>query len=261
MNIEMRLIVKKIILSCLYLFCWLTMTWGAEINYDLFSQLLQKNVKNGQVDYKSFLKDQKKLNVFLNQLANASPDKMKTNEKMALYINAYNAYTIQLILNHYPIKSIKDISSSKRWIYKGWLVGGKKVSLDQIEHEILRPMGDPRIHFAINCASISCPDLISEAFTPATLDEQLNKAMHSFLANKKKGLVFRKSEGFLGFGAGNKVVISKIFDWFEEDFEKKSGSVIKFLQTHAVGELKKKLMKYSEADIQYLDYNWNLNGK
>ncbi|MCZ6541330.1 MAG: DUF547 domain-containing protein, partial [Nitrospinae bacterium] len=131
------------------------------------------------------------------------------------------------------------------------VVGGKDDTLNEIEHEIIRKMGDPRIHAAIVCASVSCPDLRKEAYTKEHLDAQLNDQLRRFLANRGKGLQINHKNG--------RILLSKIFDWFEDDFEPKGG-VLPFLARYAP-EPDRSLLKNGDADVSYLDYNWDLNKK
>nr|WP_315166464.1 DUF547 domain-containing protein [uncultured Flavobacterium sp.] len=211
------------------------------INHSIWNTLLQKHVSNkGTVDYKGFQKDAAVLQSYLDELAKNVPTKSWTkNAVLAYWINTYNAFTVKLILDNYPVKSIKDISDP--WGKKFFTLGTKKYSLEEIEHEILRKMNEPRIHFAINCASFSCPNLSNEAYTSATLDKQLTDAAKSFIADKTKNTITK-----------DKLVISKIFDWFSGDFKKK-GSVIDFLNQYSAVKINPK------AKIIYKEYNWNLN--
>jgi hypothetical protein len=203
--------------------------------------LLQKNVtKNGTVDYKGFQKDSKQLQTYLALLASNVPTKSWSKKAvLAYWINSYNAFTVKLILDNYPTKSIKDIKDP--WGKKFFTLGEKKYSLEEIEHEILRKMDEPRIHFAINCASFSCPKLINEAYTEANLEKQLATAAKSFINDTSKNTI-----------TANKVEISKIFDWFAGDFKQK-GTVIDFLNQYSTLKIN------SKAKISYKEYNWTLN--
>ena len=211
------------------------------MNHGKWNALLQKNVsKNGNVNYPAFQKDSKELQAYLNELSSNVPTKSwSKNAILAYWINAYNAYTVKLILDHYPTKSIKDINDP--WGKKFFSLGNKKYSLEEIEHEILRKMEEPRIHFAINCASFSCPNLLNEAYTEVKLNQQLTAAAKSFINDKTKNTI-----------TANTIEISKIFDWFAGDFKKK-GSVIDFLNQYSTVKISGK------AKINYKEYNWNLN--
>lgn len=214
---------------------------ASSINHSKWNALLQKNVsKAGIVNYKAFQQNSKQLEVYLSELAANVPNKSwSKNAMLAYWINAYNAFTVQLILNNYPTNSIKDIKDP--WGKKFFTLGSKKYSLEEIEHEILRKMSEPRIHFAINCASFSCPNLLNEAYTETKLDAQLTAAAKSFINDATKNTI-----------TTNNIEISKIFDWFEGDFEKK-GSLIDYLNQYSTLKIS------SKAKVSYKDYNWSLN--
>ena len=158
---------------------------------------------------------------------------------MAYYINVYNVYTLKAIIDNYPVKSIKDINNV--WDKKSIITTKDKLSLSDVEHKILRKMGDPRIHFAINCASFSCPNLLNTAYLPETLDKQLEKAAKSFINDTSKNNITEKV-----------LNLSEIFNWFAGDF-KKNDSLIDFLNKYSIVKIDK------NAKIKYQDYNWSLN--
>lgn len=220
----------------------LTCTTNAQnIVHTSWTTLLQKHVsKQGNVNYKTFQKDKKALETYILYLSNNTPKNSNSkNEKLAFWINAYNALTIDLILQHYPINSIKDIKNP--WDQKLWQLGEKKYSLGDIEHEILRKMDEPRIHFAIVCASYSCPKLLNEAYTSKQLEAQLTKATTDFLSDSNRNNI-----------ASNALELSKIFQWFSKDFEQ-NGDLITFLNRYSDIKISAK------AKIKYKDYNWDLN--
>ena len=206
-----------------------------------FDALLQKNVSpQGKVNYKAFKKDRTVLRMYLFALGKYTPNKMwSKQEKLAYWINAYNAMTIDLIIRNQPLNSIKDIDDP--WKQSLWKLGGLMYSLDKIEHQILRKMGDPRIHFAINCASYSCPTLLNEAYTAAKIEGQLKSAARRFINDTQRNTITSKA-----------ITISKIFKWFSRDFKKKQ-TLIDFLNTYADSTINK------NATINYMDYNWQLN--
>ncbi|MDG2052581.1 MAG: DUF547 domain-containing protein [Flavobacteriaceae bacterium] len=196
--------------------------------------------EKGNVNYKGFKKDELKLKSYLTSLSKDMPnDSWSKDGKMAYWINAYNAFTIKLIINNYPISSIKDIENP--WDIEFINLGDKTFSLNEIEHEILRKMNDPRIHFGIVCASVSCPKLQNAAFEVSNLDGQLDIAIKEFLADPSRNNLSK-----------NAIQLSKIFKWFAKDF-KNEGSLIDFLN------------KYSEITISqnakksFKNYDWNLN--
>lgn len=214
----------------------------------VFNDLLQKHVaKNGIVDYKSFNKDKSKLDSYISYLEKTSPESSwSKNKEKAFWINAYNAYTIKIILENYPLKSIKYIKQKGKdaWKIPFAKVGGKTYTLNYIEHQILRKkFSDPKIHVGVNCASTSCPKLGNVAFTEKNIDATLKKLMKEFVNDITRNKL-----------SNNKIQISSIFDWFREDFTK-NGSIIQFLNTYSEIEISPK------AKISYLKYNWTLNGK
>lgn len=214
----------------------------------IFNDLLQNHVTdNGIVDYKSFKADQSKLENYISYLEKTSPDNSwSANKQKAFWINAYNAYTIKLILDNYPLKSIMDIKQKGKtaWKIPFAKVGGKTYTLDHIEHEILRKkLFDPKIHVGVNCASGSCPKLGNIAFTEDNVETELTKLMKAFVNNPTRNKIGSK-----------KVQISEIFNWFKDDFTK-NGSVIDYLNTYSNTEIK------SNAKISYKKYDWSLNGK
>jgi hypothetical protein len=243
----------------LVLFCFFSLQLQAE---DSMDKLLKVCVKAGEVDY-SYLKIKEGIvDSRLKQMAKINLDNESLIVRKAFWINAYNLATIKLILNHYPLKSIKDIPSSERWLWKGWDFGGQQWSLDEIEHKILRPMGDPRIHFAINCASRSCPVLRAEFYQPEKLESELDLATRNFLKDPNRGMLLSQRNSFFGWGADTlKVRVSKLFNWFSEDFTQNTGSIIDFLKTYGDKDTISKLHQLSDLDIRYLDYDWTLNGR
>lgn len=225
---------------------------GAPVDHGMFDRLLKKHVsEKGLVDYKGFKRDETELNQYLDVLSKNPPvDKTPKNEQMAYWINAYNAYTIRLILNHYPVKSIKDIGSKIKipfvttpWAAKFFTIGGEKMSLDNIEHGTLRKKyNDPRIHFALVCASISCPRLRNEAYTAAQLESQMDDQGRDFLNNPAKNKVARDA-----------AQLSNYFNWYKGDFTDKGQSVEKWVNKYSTTKIT------GDTRISYLDYNWNLN--
>ena len=214
----------------------------------IFNDLLQKHVdKKGNVDYKSFKEDLPKLQKYIHFLNQTSPEQSwSVNKEKAFWINAYNANTILLILQEYPVKSIMDIKIKGNTAWKNPFVtiGGKTYTLDYIEHEILRKkFTDPRIHVGVNCASISCPKLLNVDFTEDNIDNELEQLMTEFINHNSRNKI-----------SENKVQISSIFNWFKEDFTK-NGSIINYLNNYSTIKINKK------AEISYLKYDWSLNEK
>lgn len=210
-------------------------------NHSQWNSLLAKYVDdNGNVTYKAFQNDAIALDEYLNHLAENSPKKKwAKNEKLAYYINLYNAATVKLILDNYPTKSIKDIKNP--W-GKDWVKTGDGVlSLGDIEHKILRKMNEPRIHFAINCASFSCPKLLNKAFTPAQMEAQLQEVTFDFINDETRNNISKEE-----------MQLSNIFRWYKKDFTENS-SLVDYIKPYTEVEIN------SDTDIGYLEYNWNLN--
>lgn len=194
-------------------------------------------VARGDADYRATLE----------QLALLDPATLSEVEAKALWINAYNILAVKMVVDHWPLESIRDAGGrlfGRVWTRPAGQIGGQTYTLDQIEHEILRPLGDPRIHAAIVCASVSCPDLARKPFTASHLDDQLDQAMMDFLANPTKGLRVE----------GSTVWTSSIFDWFGEDFEA-SGGVLVNLRRFGPADLRWP----PEPRVRYLEYDWSLN--
>ncbi|MGK0254446.1 MAG: hypothetical protein ACI9OE_001947, partial [Mariniflexile sp.] len=210
-------------------------------NHDSWDILLKNHVSiKGHVDYNSFKSNKKELSNYIASLSTNMPqESWNKQEKLAYWINAYNALTIDLILRHYPIKSIKEIKDP--WGQRLWKLGEKWYNLEEIEHQILRKMDEPRIHFAIVCASFSCPKLLNEAYSAQNLDAQLTQATKDFLSDPKRNIITE-----------NHLSLSKIFQWFSKDF-KQQGTLVDFLNTYSDVKISNKAKK------TFIDYNWDLN--
>lgn len=220
-------------------------------DHQAWTQLLQKHVdEQGMVDYQGFRQDRLMLQAYLSTLGNQppAPDWNKA-EQLAYWINAYNAYTIELVLEHYPVKSIKDIGSKAQlpfintpWDIKFIQLGGQAYDLNNIEHNIIREEFDePRIHFALVYAAYSCPKLRREAYTGGQLDEQLDDQAHAFLSNPDKNRIKR-----------NELKISKLFDWYQGDFTREQ-RLTEFLNQYTAVPIS------PDARITFMEYDWRLN--
>jgi hypothetical protein len=221
-------------------------------SHQIWDQLLKANVSSsGIVNYKGFIKEKAKLEQYLKLISENAPDRKtwSKQEQLAYWINAYNAFTVKLIVDNYPVKSIRDLGPELKiplikdvWHYKFFKIGGVESSLDEIEHSILRKeFEEPRIHFAVNCASVSCPPLLNEAFMASKLEAQLDKVARGFINDSSRNKI-----------TADNAQISSIFSWFKGDFTKK-GSLIDFLNLYSKVKIK------PTAKISHLDYNWNLN--
>ena len=225
---------------------------GAPVDNTLYAELLGSYVKKGVVDYQGFKKEEGKLDRYLRILEKTDPKTLSRKEQFAFYIDAYNAWTIKLILSGYPgIKSIKDLGSlfKSPWKKKIARIDGDVISLDNIEHDILRPrFKDPRIHFVVNCASKSCPPLRSEPYEGDVLDNQLTEMAKTFINAPERNHLQR-----------NTLYVSSIFKWYSEDF---NDDIVGFFTKYAQGELRDGLKKHAgEIEVEYLDYDWTLNGQ
>lgn len=221
-------------------------------SHEIWDGLLKKHVsQSGIVNYKGFQSDIKKLETYLTLLSSHAPDRTtwSKQEQLAYWINAYNAFTVKLIVDNYPVKSIQDLHPKLKiplvntvWHIKFFKIGGKESSLDEIEHKILRKeFNEPRIHFAINCASYSCPKLLNEAFTPEKIEKQLQYVAVDFINDPKRNKI-----------TPNAVEISQIFSWFKGDFTE-NGNIIDYLNRYS------KVKINSKAKVSHLKYDWSLN--
>jgi hypothetical protein len=225
----------------------------------LYAEILERYTRDVsdlarvRVDYRALTAspDWKRL---VQSLADSEPGRLRSrNEKLAFWANAYNILAIDLVVRHYPIDGIKDVGSlfSPVWKKSAGTIGDRSYSLDEIEHGIVRPLGDPRGHVAVVCASLSCPPLPRVPWSAVRLDDQLDDAMRLWLADPRKGLrIDRKTRT---------VHMSRIFEWFEEDFEASGGAlafVAPFLDDGDRAWLRD---EGAGARIAYFDYDWSLN--
>ena len=210
-------------------------------DHSLWNNLLNKHVNaTGKVNYSGFKTDATSLDKYLQILReNPIQDDWSRKEKIAYLINVYNAFTVKLIADNYPLKSIMDLHGGKPWDVKWIKLGDETYSLNQIENEILRPQfKESRIHFAVNCAAISCPPLLNQAWTADNLDKLFDQQAEKFINNP----AFNKI-------STNHIQVSKIFEWYAGDF----GDLIDYLNQYSSTKIKK------GAKISFLEYNWDLN--
>jgi len=233
-------------------------TMASAVEFDhthaLFNNVLVQYVKDARVDYASLETHPQELNRYLDQVAAVSEPEFKRwdeSQQIAFLSNAYNAYTLRLIIEHYPVESIKDIGGffNGPWDQPVVKLFGKTIDLNTVEHEILRvDYAEPRIHFALVCAAKGCPPLRSEAFVGIRLDEQLEDQERQFLATPDKNRIA---------AAERTVFLSPIFKWYGGDFGKEPGSVLAALKPYwpdMPGGL-----DYDDFKIRYTDYDWSLN--
>lgn len=257
MNIQARHMKLIFTLSGLLMlsFCSPTIATNAESkvpDHKDYDAILKRYVdQNGMVDYAGLKENVGALKSYLSKLESNPPQEDWTSdEKLAYWINAYNAYTLDLIVQYYPVESIKELGSaikipfvSTAWDIKFINIGGEEYDLNNIEHGIIRKQfEEPRIHFALVCAAVSCPKLRNEAYFADRLEEQLTMAAKDFLNDPSKN----------EFTGSNQARISKIFSWYGGDFKKQT-TLIEYLNKYAPTKLEK------GADIKFQDYDWALN--
>ncbi|HEY2952770.1 MAG TPA: DUF547 domain-containing protein [Verrucomicrobiae bacterium] len=242
------------------LFSYLSCTIGARAadfdhSHALLDQVLKTHVKDALVNYPALKANPKDLITYLDQLAavgEADFQKWPEKQQLAFLMNLYNAATLRLIIDNYPIASIKKIGGllSGPWKQEVVRLFGHITTLDHLEHQILRKKyAEPRVHFAIVCAAYGCPPLRSEAYVADRLDAQLDDQGRRFLGSANKNSVDAKART---------LYLSPIFKWFSEDFEKKSGSVQKFVAPFFPEDARKEIEK-GGLKMKYTDYDWSLN--
>jgi hypothetical protein len=213
---------------------------------ELLGDIVSVQGRQSRVDYPQLIQARGKLDHYLESLSSVSRtsfDGFNKDQQLAFLINTYNGYQLRQVIDHYPIKSIKDVGSffSSPWSKEFFTLFGEASSLDFVEHQLIRKLfKEPRIHFAVNCASISCPPLSNEAYVAPRLNDQLDAAASNFLNDAE--------ENYL---KGKTLYASKIFDWYEEDFP---NGVINFVKTYRTD-----LPDENQIELKFSDYNWNLN--
>jgi hypothetical protein len=210
---------------------------------DLWDQLLQKHVTpGGMVDYTA-IKSERDFKKVLDGFAAQAPNQSWSIEaKLAYWINTYNAFTVKLVTDHWPLKSIKEVEGA--WALEFIEIEGKRYSLDAIEHEVIRKQfNEPRIHFALNCASYSCPVLLNRAYRETQLEEQLDRQTRDFLNDIHRNRI-----------SGKLAQVSQLFEWFAEDFESEGG-VRAFIGKYRGKEIPERVQ------LSYIPYDWKLNAQ
>lgn len=221
------------------------------IDNSAYDALLGEYVTGSGVRYAAWhanAEDRAALDTYVSQLEAASPTELTRYQRLAFWINAYNAVTLKLILDHYPVKSIKKIDNP--WKEKRFTVQGTSYSLDEIENEVIRKQWkEPRIHFAINCGAVSCPPLRAQAYEGAVLDEQLEEQTVAFLGNPD----------FNDVDDRGRLQLSKIFGWYREDFDTASGSLAAYVRPY-FDELKQLTPEQlKKVKVKTQGYDWDLN--
>lgn len=223
----------------------------APFSHDLLDQVYKEHVENGKVHYTNLKANPEKLEDYLDVLAVANPEEMSFAEQLAFWINAYNALVIKGVIDHYPTKNVRRVK-----LFGGFFsrlkfnVAGEMYTLNQIEHDIIRTeFVDARVHFALVCASKSCPLLAESVFLPETIEEQLDDVTLKFIADPEKVRLDRNE---------SIVYLSKIFKWYETDFTEGYDGVADFLADYLPPEDAEFVLK-EDVTFQYLDYDWSLN--
>ena len=214
------------------------------LDHSTWDKLLKQNVReDGLVAYKGFKADQKILNDYIKYLSEQVPDKSWSyEEQLAYFINVYNANTIKLIVDHYPVESIKKVDATISPFLKNFIfIGDKEFSLADIEKGFLQKMNEPRMHFAINCASYSCPKLLRDAYTAENVNALMDKAAKEFINSDKNNI------------SESKVELSEIFKWYKKDFLQQSTSIIDYINQYTDTKIN------SSAEVSYIEYDWSLN--
>lgn len=220
-------------------------------DHALLDALLQRHVNEELlVDYRGLKRDAAELDRYLEQLARADLEALGRDERLALLINAYNAFTLRLILDHYPLASIRDIPADERWDGRTWKLGGQAWTLNQLEHEQLRPrFREPRVHFAVNCASLGCPPLRREAYVGARIEEQL-EAQARHVHAQPRWFRYDAEQGVAH--------LTRLYDWYGGDFTQVAGSPLAFAARYSPG-LRADLERGREPEVRWLEYDWALN--
>lgn len=237
-------------------------------DHSSFDAVLAKHTRNGLVDYAGLVGDRQGLDFYLQELGRVSPSDLELaprDVRLAFWINAYNACALQLVVDHYPIEprggtaglenrlvgvpanSVRQIPDT--WTRQFCRIAQRDRSLDGIEHGVIRPLGEPRIHFAVTCASRSCPVLASAAYRGDQLDAQLDEAVRRFVADTAR---YQLVEGEFPT-----LRVSKVLDWYKEDFGGTAG-VVAFLQRYAAPD-RSALLEPGSVRVEYLEYDWTLN--
>lgn len=216
---------------------------GETFDHSALDGLLSRHVHGYSVDYDGIAAEQETLDSYIRAVGEAPFDALGRDEKLALLINAYNAFTIRLILDHQPVSSIKDIPAAERWDAERWTIGGASTSLTALEHEEIRAkFTEPRTHFAINCASVGCPPLRPEAYVGARLEEQL--------ADQTR--IMHNDERWVRID-GDTVYLTPLYLWFKSDFEQVAGTSVAFAARS------RPELETGDYNVEWLDYDWSLN--
>lgn len=229
-----------------------TATAQVEVDHSAFSSVLQSHVKDGRVDYAGIKKDGR-FAPYLASLSSTKASALKGTERLAFWINVYNAFTIKLICDNFPLKSIRDLSNGKVWDRPLVTIEQTTYTLNEIENDVIRPLGDNRIHFALVCAARSCPPLRSEAYRADILDAQLQEQAERFLADETKNYLDTYQ---------HKATLSHVFEWYLGDFGRTHAQLLQALQPFLTEPIRMSIKRELPLwTVQWMDYDWSLNGK
>ncbi len=263
--------------QCLWLWCLTIWFYAFPLNaatfdheHGLLDILLKKHVimaadrKSSRVDYRGLTRDKGLVKAYLSSVASVRQAEFNSwdrKKQLAFLINAYNAYTLDIVVRHYPVKSIRNIGSffRKTWAIRFADLLGQKRTLDDIEHRMIRQKGvydEPRIHVALVCAAVGCPALRNEAYTAEKLDAQLEQALVLFLSDRTRNRYDGKTRTFH---------VSPLFQWYGDDFKEKYGSLGKFFMAYAhafsLNDQERTALKKEGATIVFGNYDWALNDR
>jgi len=254
----LKIISKLLLVGCLALGVVITPRYvlaqeQPRIDYSDWAKVLKTyNNDEGKVDYEALHANRGQLDKFIDRIETAAIDQLSRNGQKAFWINAYNALTLRLIIDHFPLKfgGIRTINWGQPWNVK-LKAAGRELTLGEIEHEVLRKWepADPRIHFAINCASIGCPRLPDKPFTPDHLDQQLHAETIRFINDTEKVRIDREEKV---------LYLSAIFKWFREDFLAVKDSLTEYVKNY-LGEEDKAYLENNDVSVRFLSYDWGLN--
>lgn len=238
------------------------LTTAKKEQHKLFTEILNDYVVNGLVKYNE-MKGDERLTKYIDNLQRVNPENIADkNDKLAFWMNAYNAFTLKLIVENYPVESINDLHTGglvigqilgKTVWHKEWIkIGNKTLSLNNIEHDIIRKeFNEPRIHFALVCAALSCPPLLFEAYEGFKLDEQLENQSMKFFNDESKNQFDLKTKT---------ASLSKIMDWYDDDFGSNDEEILLYVSRFLTEEISINIKEsLSDWEINYLSYSWDLN--
>jgi len=247
--------------TIIYLVFCISSAYGFDHSHSKFNNILKNHLQisgpQTLFNYHTLKGNSTELDTYNSELSAVKKKEFESwnsKQQLAFLINSYNSFTIKLIIDNYPLKSIRDIGGffSSPWKKKFFTLLEEKQHLDHIEHGIIRvKFKESRIHFAVNCASLGCPPLYKEAFIADKLEEQLDSATKVFITNTSRNRIDTKNK---------RIYLSKIFKWYGGDFDKHNGSIMKFVsQYFDVSAEEKKQISQGKYKVSFLEYDWSLN--